>query len=318
MRKNILFFLVLFTFFIFYKYFVQPYFNRENYINSIFISKELGCQIIKKSHTYYFLKMEKQESEIRGCYKLKCPEYYCKNTLNFNNSERKSILWLLSIVKKCIQNTTPSWNIYPWNFIKVSRKIEGGMPHTITNYIVIPDSITSSISSFYQKKKYNEIIEEYGLILIHEYIHVIQKLNPNIFNNLYQNYWNYSYQKVNIPSELQNKQRINPDGLDTNWIYNKKDNSKIAHHVVLKKSNQLDDINIVTLNVNNDKSLTETQTDKEFKSFFCNNSQNYHPHENSASLISEYILFKNGYNINFNDNCKSIREMEKWLLSIRG
>lgn len=317
MNKNIIFFLILlFTCYISYYYFIQPYISRENYINSIFISKGFGCQIIKKFHTHYFLKMKKKESKIRGCYKLECPQYYCKNTLDFNNSERKSILWLLSIVKKFIQNTIPSWNIYPWNFIKISRKIEGGMPHTINNFIVIPDSITSSIATFYQKKKYNEIIEEYGLILIHEYIHVIQKINPNIFNNLYQNYWNYSYQKVNIPNNLQIIQRINPDGLDTNWVFKKKDNSRIAHHVVLKKSNQLSDINIVTLKVNKDHSLAETQRDKEFKSFFCKNSQNYHPHENSACLISEYILFKNGYNINFNDNCKAIRLMEKWLLII--
>jgi hypothetical protein len=317
MKIYILFFIILFTCFTFYQYVYQPYYNIENYKNSIFISKGLGCQIIKKFHTNYFLKMEKKESKIRGCYKLKCPNYYCKNILSFSKMEKKSMLWLLSIVKKFIDKTIPSWKNYPWNFIKVSKKIEGGMPHTINLLIVIPESISSSISFLYKKKKFTELIEEYGLIFIHEYIHVIQKLNPNIFNNLYQNYWRYSYKKVNIPPLLLEKQRINPDGLDTNWVFNKKDKSQIAHHVVLKKNtNQLDHIDIVTLNVKQDDTLNKVKSDNEFKSFFCNNSQNYHPHENSASLISEYILFKNGYNINFNNNCKAIKQMEKWILSI--
>lgn len=307
---------MLLTVFVLYRYIIRPYNKIEKTLNLIFLQKDNACKVINNFHSNYFLKMEKKESKIRGCSNLDCIKYYCNKVLEFNNSEKKSIFWLVSLLKKFIQNSVPSWNNYPWNLIKISRKIEGGMPHTIYNCIILPDSITSSIATFYQKKKYNEIIEEYGLILIHEYIHVIQKLNPNIFNNLYQNYWNYSYQKVNIPNNLKNIQRINPDGLDTNWVYNKNDNSKIAHHVVLKKTNQLSDINIVTLKVNKDQSLTETKKDKEFKSFFCKNSQNYHPHENSACLISEYILFKNGYNINFNDNCKAIIKMEKWLLII--
>ena len=215
----------------------------HNKKNIEFLNKKKSCKIILKNHTHYFSLMKYKETKIRGCLKThqdydnridKCKKYYCVNTKNFSELEKKNLLLPIIIINNLYEKYYPKMLDLPWNLIKITDKIEGGMPHTISNCIVLPENFLLNLDNIINNNNKNKLIENICKTLIHEQIHVLQRNKYYIFKELYTKYWNFRLCNINLKNNYLNKQRINPDGYD-NWCYKEKDYD-IYPFVSLKKN----------------------------------------------------------------------------------
>ena len=115
--------------------------------------------------------------------------FYIKNMLYFSDEEK----YIIRIYVKYIDDITKKYKLFyktPWNFIKISHKLEKSMPFTLNKYIFISDKFLKRAKlSLKNNYKFLGICDT----LIHEKIHVIQRIIPNIFNNFYKRELNSIY-----------------------------------------------------------------------------------------------------------------------------
>tara|TARA_B110000208_G_scaffold189869_1_gene252401 strand:- start:162 stop:851 length:690 start_codon:yes stop_codon:yes gene_type:complete len=169
----------------------------------LFLDKMDFIKIYKQdtSFGYYFREILKKEYKYRyNNTNIPIYKIYENNLKEFTSEEKYLIL---SLVKSFT-------NKQNWFFFKFNRRIDKGMPFTLSNYIFLPDDITS----------YNH--HDIRDILIHEQVHIHQHNNIVNYNEFYRK---CGFDKINEEMKvfLKNKFNIltNPDSLDI-YIYKKK------------------------------------------------------------------------------------------------
>jgi len=217
--------------------------------------------------------------------------YYIRNTpkeqysfisdglLNENNTEeeyRKFYLsqlrpWLtieISKINKGLIQLYKETDYYkrtwdtPWRFIKFSDKLEGGMPFTLGNVIMMPEKIIN-----------REIDEEYLETLLHEKMHILQKENKDLW-------YQYIYQKLpwikkleNLPKGFKENYLFNPDGVDIGWKYIINGKEYIPY---LKWKGGVS------------PGIYNREMDEDFREKMPVNNSWYHPMELTATVLSKY------------------------------
>ena len=289
-------------------------FQINSNLNIQFMEISEAQSIIRSYHRPYFKKMKPMELVARNVLNdekefsnneivTKTENFYCSHILEFSSLEKKYISEL--ILKTMNRSSYKQLNKYfvDWKLIKVDSLFEDGLPHTIDKYIVIPDNFVTELINLMKKNKIEEAIKNYGSTLTHEQIHVLQRIYPRLFNQLYTKYWRYKLfpeQKLNllIDHHVGNKQRLNPDGLNNNYMFKLKDNSYMIVYVklnsyelenVTKYGLLVDDINLTKIG----NSTLDNYT--YYLNYFGNIGNNYHPNELVATLLSEYVMLPGLY-----------------------
>lgn len=251
--------------------YVEKYENN----NILFISPEETFQKIVDSN--YFNKFTKKDMEIRKCKDINnCKEIYKKNIINFTDKQKSILINLISKVDNILKKYKAFYNI-PWKFSLVNNNIENGFPHTHLDIIIL--------STIFFNKPSNMQLST----LIHEKIHIYQKLNKSKTEKFYNSY-NFK-KKYKNTSELR---RTNPDLDDFVWEYN-----NISFYSEYKKnSTNLGDIEIKLQNLNNNNNLDKNFSIDDFK----DNPNIYeHPDELFAYFLTDKIV-----NDNFDKNDKKL------------
>lgn len=291
MYINIYLILLILIIFIIFK-FVINYFN-ENFTNSsefniIFFSpndlknKKINKKLYKILNNYL-----KNVSEYEIFFKTgknikrsNLANFYIDNILIFTKEEKifldKNIRYINDYCSKYNKI------INDWRFIKISNKIDKGMPFTVDKYIFLCDELLNN----FDKNKINK-----GFIdtLIHEKIHIIQRFDQKKFNEFYKNNLNILYNNDLFITEYWKKKHLkNPDGLDINWIY-KYNNSYYLPLLIF----QNDNVEQVIIKLN--KKLQTTKDFVNIRKFplFNNipyNISPYHPNELAAYILPKIIL----------------------------
>ena len=132
---------------------------------------------------------------------------YAEKVLEFTAAEQT----LLSrLVRRLHKLTGPQWacvSRLPWHFVKVDSSFCKGMAHTRGMSIFLSERYLARMESD----------DSYGLkLLLHEKLHVIQRVNGGRFSSLYEG---YGFQQIQlVDGELQRLNAAqNPDALDVNW-----------------------------------------------------------------------------------------------------
>jgi len=152
-------------------------------INPYMYHKKLNLNIATKIDFDNFYKIYKSF--------IKKPSYEQKNILK-NKIDIVNKLLSLSI---------------NWKILISKNNLEGAMPFTIDNYVILPDKLINSVSI---------------VTLLHEKIHILQRNNQNEFNKLYKQLYPFLYLMKDhniIPNELDKINMTNPDSNNTYWIY---------------------------------------------------------------------------------------------------
>jgi hypothetical protein len=267
-------------------------FKKSKFVNNYFLSRNNSLSILTSKN--YFSYFNKNDFRLRGCMNINdCQELYKNNLLEFNENEK-------DILNNFLEDFFSKLTKYHYIFnnlklIKVTNKIENGMPHTRNIAIILPEKL---ITNNYEMNFIN--------LISHEQFHVFQRYNQNLINNLYTNYWNMKSIK-NIPQEILDLNRTNPDALpNIHWLFPINNNKYILPMCLYKRnSNNIRETNNIYFTLEKDYQFLDLENEiqnpkllrdnEEFRSFFGNEvSNNYHPNELSASLfeilIEKHIL----------------------------
>jgi hypothetical protein len=170
----------------------------------------------------------------------------------------------------------PIVNNFKWKFILISDRLEKGMPFTLGDAILIPESLLTI--------KFKNLVET----LCHEKHHVLQRQYRREFTQFIVN--NLKFRIIAI-NNLPTNQFFNPDGLQVpqKCYIIKVENKWYCPLLILTESGlqkilyRVDKNNLI---------LTKTLTLNSLKDLFptCPPSQLYHPNEILAELGSKYML----------------------------
>lgn len=132
---------------------------------------------------------------------------YREKVLEFNGQEQEMLKQAVSRLDSLVATQWPCITRLPWHFIKVDSSFCAGMPHTRGLAIVLPEAALRRIAQD----------QAFGLkLLLHEKLHVVQRLNAPRFTSLYEA---YGFQPVTIAASESDRLGLaqNPDAFRLNW-----------------------------------------------------------------------------------------------------
>lgn len=151
---------------------------------------------------------------------------YRKAVANCTAAESKALEGYIAIIESRLKPKYPGLTVMPWRIVKVNDSIEGGLPHTRGNVIVLSQSMLASIEATARSGEWNlDLID----VLIHEQIHVIQRARAEAFTKLYESEWGFR-KAVTIKGAngwLDQHQIVNPDGVDVQWVWPVPNSSRV-------------------------------------------------------------------------------------------
>lgn len=275
------------------------------YYSIKFLNKSETQNVFKNNS--YFLKFNKNNLISRNIKKKdNLKKTYLNNCLTFSKNQKEIINNIIYYIREKTNNDLLFKN---WKFGLV-KNLESNLPHTHKDVIILSQDLLNNLQL------------NYGVILfIHEKTHILQRKHYDLFYDLYTNYWNFiKVDKIHNFDYLKQIVRLNPDGLDLNWIL--KSNGKYILLLAVFNSIKLRDCSNVCVYlekkdnkffVPNNIKLIKLEDCIEFNRFFTITSNNYHPNELSAEYMSLYwfSLINNKDQIHDNGNKLFIKWFKK-------
>ncbi|MFI4859662.1 MAG: hypothetical protein ACIAXF_03155 [Phycisphaerales bacterium JB063] len=146
--------------------------------------------------------------------------HYAENTRDFSEDEQAVIAEVLSVVHAALAADYPRLAAVPWSFIKVTNAVEQGLPHTRGHSIVLPEGFLRQMVPMYRDHA-ERVLPMLVNLMIHEQMHVVQRLEPETFAPFYTEQWGLvQVDTIAYGEWLTQRQLINPDGVDVRWVQN--------------------------------------------------------------------------------------------------
>jgi hypothetical protein len=214
-------------------------------------------------------------------------EYLKKYQLGYRafTMEQKRILAnIVNIIDNKIKKYNNFKNI-KWIFVKIDTNLENSYPHTIKNVIILSNNF------------FNNSINRQINTIIHEKVHIYQRMYPQYINILY-NKW--GFKKTDI---IVNNNRNNPD-IKYYYSYN----NNLLIQLYINNPRKLNDSNTYFINLeNNNKIIIDDNIIKQYNLPDISIEKLEHPSEIMAEIISLYLT--NSYH----KNDKWIIILKKWM-----
>jgi hypothetical protein len=166
----------------------------------------------------------------------------------------------------------------PWLFLVSKNGLEMNMPYTLSNYIVINET------QLFNLNRFEQINRNFINTLIHEKIHIVQRINQAKFNIFYRQHYTFLDKKIDIkdvPLQYKKIYMSNPDSNKDFWLY--RINSNIYYPLLVKKGNRVKSI-AVTKNRKIDLDYFKRKLN------YNNHVSFYHPNEIFACTVTDMIL----------------------------
>jgi hypothetical protein len=233
-------------------------------------------------------------------------EFYGAEVLEFTAQEQTVLRETVIGLHPTLLAKAPLYARTPWSFIKVSAKIEGGLPHTRGDHIILSDGVLMNIV---QWRSRNPTAAPLGLwnLLAHEQTHILQRHHAELFAALYESYGFRHVLLQSTPLWLLERNIVNPDAPDTDWVF--PIGAGAARHwilpdLVLKnidRPRMPDDFDVVALDVEEhagawsfvDRSMPATFQElgslPDYTRAFPTGDELFHPNEISAGLLATIL-----------------------------
>lgn len=210
----------------FYLVLSQPAFAAEPTVT--FLSGDAArAAIVDDAREPYFARLQSLEiaaktgSEIHGALAAQRSEArkrYQAAVRDFTDAEQQALRASVQALQPMLVHY-PRFARQPWRFVKLADSIEGGLPHTRAEAIILSESISAGIAGMYRQSA-AATLRRIGPLLLHEQMHVLQRLQPARFESLYVNVFGFARRAtLTLPTELVVNQVANPDGLDCCWLF---------------------------------------------------------------------------------------------------
>lgn len=148
---------------------------------------------------------------------------YGKATMEFTSGEEGALREAIESLQPLLAERAPIYARTPWSFIKTDGTIEGGLPHTRGNSIVLSNEVLAWLVKARAKAPLTSPSAVWNL-LVHEQTHIIQRRHPELFEPLYRKVFGMQRALLPQPPEwIRSLRVINPDAPDVTWIFSIKD-----------------------------------------------------------------------------------------------
>ena len=205
----------------------------------------------------------------------------------FSKEEKETLTNQIEELEKLTGDEWPLVSRFPWNIIKVDSGFCSDFPHTRGLSIVLSARVL-------QKMKDDPVFAM--TILLHEKIHVLQRVNGPSFEKLYGE---YGYTKFLLDPKSKTKLNLaqNPDALSSTWSFQIDGKPHLLATEIETHDNRLVFAEkLFPLSKTSDRSFSteaavEISKVEEFKKQFAIPTGHDHPNE-VAAHISRYLLHK--------------------------
>ena len=239
-----------------------------------------------------------------------CRRRYQAAVRTFTKQERDAIRWCVQELHPVLVKEYPLLAQMPWSFLKLSDRIEGGLPHTRGKHIILSETMCRQITMVRQRSAvfYFSALES----LAHEQMHVFQRTHPGHLDLLYKNLW--GFQKAESIAGcpwLIKHQLVNPDAVDCCWILPVEKDKRTTYLwplVVFSEGDGLKrmpaDFRMLAISLEKTDEGFRVQTDNngkpvctdllcapEFRDVFPLTGSLYHPDEASADMFAKLLIF---------------------------
>lgn len=156
-----------------------------------FLERESCEEIIHQYHRPYLASLGPVDGPLHGI--ATCRDFLAQ-ILPWTPEARNQVL-------RCFERRGQLRTIFPdfpvWKFVLVRDALEGGLPHTVHDLIILPRQVVfmSSLEN----------------VLLHEKVHTVQKRRPHVFDRIYRE-WGWTEIDVQeLPPLVLERHRMNPD-----------------------------------------------------------------------------------------------------------
>ena len=144
-------------------------------------------------------------------------EVYGQSTLDFSPEEQATLREAITSLQTRLRERAPVYARTPWSFIKVAATIEGGLPHTRGDSIVLSDAVLAQVLSARAHKAFTQHLWN---LLVHEQTHVLQRRGAAPFTELYTQVFGFRHVVLeSAPPWLTVRNVVNPDGPVQDWVF---------------------------------------------------------------------------------------------------
>lgn len=195
-----------------------------------FLDREAGrAALLDDSAEPYFEKLQPREMAIKTGRELPVASRadqlrfvraaYRSAVLDFTPAERDCLRWYLGKLRPHLQAHYPALDAPGWTFLKTDGSIECGFPHTRGRAIILSRGYLAAMAMMRQRSQAGAL-GSFGLTLIHEQIHVLQRLDPEPWRELYREVFGMVRAERIAPNDwLIAHQLLNPDGTELRWLW---------------------------------------------------------------------------------------------------
>ncbi len=137
----------------------------------------------------------------------------------FTADEQAALRDATDHLQPVLESQAPLFARTPWSFIKVKANIEGGLPHTRGDSIVLAEPVLASLVRAHATRAFDQPSPVWAL-LVHEQTHVIQRRHPGLFAALYTGVFGFQHADLPTPPEwIASVRMTNPDGPVSDWVF---------------------------------------------------------------------------------------------------
>ncbi len=271
-----------------------------------FINASASSKILERSK-YLHSKFEYYETLKRQYNGI----FNSTSTLNFTDIELKYLKWYLIRIETFLLKYAPKLLTFDFKIGKLKAGFDWNFPFTVEDCIFLTESKINEFINAVQSG--NELyIKNSMSTMVHELVHVHQRHNPKLYEDMYTRIFGFRKAKVTIHDNVSQYKLTNPDGLDLNWIipYDLKGSGYVTWFLPMAGVNQKCQFVDMLIEVKEKlyTSSYETVTPPVFLPVtafplyldkFGISKQLYHPNEISARLIAEYVIQANIYPLSY-------------------
>lgn len=293
------------------------------YSTVTFLTVEQGRHaIVDEKFEHYFSRLQPMEMMAKTAGKVRKDniEKMRKNTrviyqdavMAFSSEDKATLSWYTKLYSKLFNKSYPLLANTPFTFVKLDKYIEGGLPHTRGDTIVLHEAMINKLTRA-KSLQGEKALYGVGSVLIHELVHVAQRKNVNAFHDLYKG-WGFRKIKLHSNSSWMKKhQLINPDGVNLEWIfpiYNNNQRQWILPAVTWSEGTNLKQMpgdfrmRAISVRDNNGKwdviigddhrpVMGSLMTQESLRKTFPSVHGLYHPNEIVAEMIVSLVTFDN-------------------------
>lgn len=199
-----------------------------------FLSVEEGREaILDETYEPYFSKLQKRELvtftqklvpfDSPDSIRKEARKRFSSAVMAFDQDEKEALSWYCDTINSLLNKAGLGLMArQAWCFIKIEPWLCGGFSHTRGICIIFSEPVVNGLTDLYSQGRksgdFTRALQRGGSLLVHEQLHVLQRLYPERFYRLNHDIWGFVQAEVEDCPAILIDQLSNPDAPRPEWL----------------------------------------------------------------------------------------------------